>query len=151
MEQFEAVRWTSSTRRAATVPCTLAAAGGNTNTLCWLLEMGADPDARASDGTTPFYAACEQGHVAVLHILHNLHGADMTAVDQDGTSPALIAAANGWCDVLQMLNESGVDLQATGHIYEGGFTAFIRPCGGMSHRLQPRAIVNSMQLWHTWS
>ena len=87
--------------------------------------MGADPNARASDGTTPFYEACAKGHMAVLHILRD-HGADMTTVDQDGTSPALIAAANGRCAALQMLHESGVDLQATGHIYNGEFTVLRR-------------------------
>ena len=39
---------------------------------------------------------------------------------------ALIAAANGRCAALQMLHESGVDLQATGHIYNGEFTVLRR-------------------------
>ena len=80
---------------------------------------------RASDGTTAFYAACEEGQVAILHLLRD-YGADMVAVDQDGTSPALIAAACGHVDVLRMLHRSGVDLQAAGHIYVEDFTILRR-------------------------
>lgn len=109
----------------AAQPLYLAAAAGSVDLARWLLQMGADPNGKASDGTSAFYVACQEGEVAILHLLRD-HSADMTAVDQDGTSPVLIAAACGHVEVLRVLNESGVDLQAPGHIYVEDFTVLRR-------------------------
>ena len=116
----------------AAQPLYLAAAGGSVDIVRWLLELGADPNVPAGDGTTPFYIACENAGLdgsdrcmAVLQLLRD-HGADMTAADQDGTTPALIAAAMGHCDVIRLLHESGVDLRAPGHIYSEEWTVLKR-------------------------
>ena len=110
----------------AAQPLYLAAAAEDSLDLARrLLQMGANPNSRASDGTTPFFVACQEGNVAMLNLLYD-HGADLVAADQDGTSPALIAAACGHVDVLRMLHESGVDLRAPGHIYIEDFMVLRR-------------------------
>jgi hypothetical protein len=102
-----------------------AASSGSVDIVRWLLNVGADPNAPASDGTTAVWVACEHGHAPVLELLRE-HGADMLASDQDGTSPALIAAGSGHADVVRWLHESGVDLRAPGHIYDADYTALVR-------------------------
>ena len=62
-----------------------------------LLDRGSTAIDRATDGgTTPLYAACQNGHVEVVEFLS---GESSAAVNQgktsDGTTPLLIACQNG--------------------------------------------------------
>ena len=50
----------------AAQPLYHAASAGNATMLSWLLEHGADPNVPASDGTTPFYAACAEGQIDIF-------------------------------------------------------------------------------------
>jgi hypothetical protein len=94
----------------------VAAAHGQYDLAQALLVRGADPEAPASDGSTPFYVACEQGHTPVLRLLSR-QKVDMHSLNQDGTSPIYAAAMNGHLEVVQFLHTSGCDVQTRGTIH----------------------------------
>ena len=57
-----------------------------------LIVRGADAGAAASDGTTPWYTACEHGSMDVLRVLQSC-GVDMEQAEEDGgTSPVHIGS-----------------------------------------------------------
>jgi ankyrin repeat protein len=64
----------------------------------WLLEAGADPNARSPNGTTPLMyaktAAFAKGDMAILELLLS-HGADIHATDTCGRSALDYATQNG--------------------------------------------------------
>jgi ankyrin repeat protein len=61
-----------------------------------LLDQGADPTAKASDGMTPFHFASLSGHVEVIRILLE-QGADPTAKAYEGMTPFHIASSRRTC------------------------------------------------------
>ena len=83
-----------------------------------LLDRGADINAAAYDGQTPFFAACYQGHLEMAKLLHR-HGADITQADQDGTFPVHAAACGGHLHIIQFLSQIGVNMEDRGTIYVG--------------------------------
>ena len=100
----------------AASPLWIAAANGESDLVKMLIARGADPSGAASDGTTPFYAACQHGSVAVLRLLHGC-GVDMEQADEaDGTSPVHIAAAEGNLEALRFLHKQGVNMGVRGSI-----------------------------------
>jgi len=70
--------------------------------VAWLLERGADPNARQHGGFTPVHAAAQHGDVALLRLLLG-HGADRSARTDDGASAADLARARGHLEVLAWL------------------------------------------------
>ena len=57
-----------------------------------LLDAGADPNARATDGTTPLHECVEEGGLEVARLLVAA-GADVTARRDDGLTPLDLARA----------------------------------------------------------
>jgi len=54
--------------------------------LVWLLEKGANPDAKDPDGTTPLHWATRKGHIEIVKLLVD-SGADVKAEDVNGLRP----------------------------------------------------------------
>ena len=79
-------------------------------------HKGADLEAPASDGTTPFYIAAKHGHVSVARLLHS-YNVDMGTPDQDGTTAVHVAASFGRLEILQFMQGCGANIQAAGSIY----------------------------------
>lgn len=63
-----------------------AAGHGRTAVVQYLLQAGADPNARTSDGLTPLAMAATNGEAAVVQLLLQWH-ADINAVDSKGWTP----------------------------------------------------------------
>ena len=99
-------------------PLFIAAESGQTEVVCMLLERGADINAAAYDGQTPFLAACYQGQLEMAQLLHG-RGADITKADQDGTFPVHAAACRGHLHIIQFLSKIGVNMEARGTVYVG--------------------------------
>ena len=99
-------------------PLLIAAASGKTAAVRLLLERGADINAAAFDGQTPFFAACYRGNLEMAHLLHEQR-ADINLADQDGTAPVHAAACAGHVHIIQFLSQIGVNMEARGNIYIG--------------------------------
>ena len=69
-----------------------------------LLEKGADPRARKSDGTTPLHLAASREEVEVGRILL-AHGADVEAKDDYGRTAFDVASERGCDEIMKLLSE----------------------------------------------
>lgn len=63
-----------------------AVAGDCTDETEFLLDVGADVNARKDDGVTPLHIAARNGNVIIIEILIK-HGANINAVDSKGWTP----------------------------------------------------------------
>ena len=73
-------------------------------TILLLLEKGADPRARKSDGTTPLHLAASREEVEVGRILL-AHGADVEAKDDYGRTAFDVASERGCDEIMKLLSE----------------------------------------------
>ncbi len=81
---------------------------GGTEEIVQLLEQGADPNARASDGDPILYRMAFRGNERAVKILLE-RGADPNLSNVHGLTPLLIAALNGHLFVLRLLAECGAN------------------------------------------
>ena len=81
---------------------------GMVSTLVW---MGADVNARNSDGETPLLAAARQGDADIAQLLLR-YGADVNALDKNHVSPLLVAARQGHAAIVKPLLDHGADVNA---------------------------------------
>ncbi len=73
-----------------------------------ILLSGVDVNGQ-SQGATPAYIACQNGHVKILHLLIQ-HGADLSLADTYGRSPAHIASMCGRVKNLALIMRVNADL-----------------------------------------
>jgi len=76
-----------------------------------LLEMGSDPNALGSSGTTPLADAALKGDLEGVRLLLNA-GARHDAVSEAGTQPIHDAALGGNAEVIRELAKRGADVDA---------------------------------------
>ncbi|KAL8325257.1 hypothetical protein RB597_008493 [Gaeumannomyces tritici] len=102
-------------------PLSWAAGNGHEAVARLLIEMGADIEAKSSDGGyTPLHQAAQNGHEAVARLLIEM-GADIEAKSSDGGyTPLHQAAQNGHEAVARLLAELGADIEAKSG--DGGYT-----------------------------
>ena len=94
----------SSRRRTTTLHN--AAWRGDLELVRFLVENGADIDAKDVDGETPLHWAARQGHLAVVQYLVEQR-ADVNATNDHGTTPRALAAQGGHTDVVAYLRSKG--------------------------------------------
>jgi len=85
-----------------------AAADGDRAAVLSLLDSGADPDLRQSDGTTALMWAAHRGDLELVDALVKA-GADVSAVNEYGTSALHEAAMIGSTPVIKRLLDAGAD------------------------------------------
>src|SRR3954454_23569716 len=85
-----------------------AAAAGDVAAIGAALADGADPDARAADGTPATMIATRGHHTDALRALLDA-GADVDAQDATLDNPLLYAGREGFLDVVRVANEAEAD------------------------------------------
>jgi ankyrin repeat protein len=102
----------AATRVGAYTPILLAARQGSSPVVKALLDGGADPNARTSNGTTALMFAAASGDVASVELLV-ARKVDLNAREaQRGLNAAMFAAAADRAAVLTALAKHGADLMA---------------------------------------
>ena len=99
-------------------PLHLASREGHVAVARFLLEHGADADARDNDNCTPLHWASQQGHLELVRVLIE-HGIDVKARDHGNWTPLHGASQGGHLDVVQFLLHHGADAHA---LDQGGWT-----------------------------
>lgn len=74
----------------------------------FLLEQGADANARDRFGRTPLMTAVENGNLPAMQRLIEA-GADLDAVDDEGYTALMLSALNAWPAAFNLLMEKGAD------------------------------------------
>lgn len=90
-------------------PLHIACVRGHHDTVCHLINKGADIIACDNDGKSPLYLACEYGRVNVVELLLS-KGADVNLCDNDGASPLFIASQQGHDVIVNLLLNHGADV-----------------------------------------
>jgi ankyrin repeat protein len=76
-----------------------------------LVQLGADKDAKASNGWRPLHVAAANGHVEAIKVLVQL-GADKDAKNANGDTPLHFAAFNGHVEAIKALEQLGAQIDA---------------------------------------
>lgn len=82
---------------------------GNKDMVKFLIEAGADVNAKSHYGATPLSLAAEKGHLEITKVLLS-HGADINAKDDHGDTALMYAVEFGHPDAVKLLLDSGSDV-----------------------------------------
>ena len=100
------------------MPLHMAARDHQTRVAEFLIDYGANVDAKGPDGGTPLHYAAGGGSIAVAELLISA-GADITAKNKERVTPLLIAIANNHAPVVELLISAGADISATDSRFGG--------------------------------
>ncbi|KAG9391473.1 Ankyrin repeats (3 copies) [Carpediemonas membranifera] len=90
-------------------PLYIACVSGETKSVRFLLNEGADPNVRTNTGRTPLIAAVFEGFTTIIGLLLDA-GADCTVALPSGCSALHIAADRGFVDIAEMLLNADPDM-----------------------------------------
>ncbi|TVU06186.1 hypothetical protein EJB05_49385, partial [Eragrostis curvula] len=105
----------SASAEAGESPVLLAAAGGDSGVLEYLVGRGGDPKMADARGSTPLHDAAERGHCETVRLLLAM-GVEVDALGQRGT-PLHLAAGWGHDQALKILLEHGADVSCYFHYW----------------------------------
>ena len=109
--QFKDVNAPIPDAYANQTPIFVAAVNDNTDTVNWLISLGANVNAKDVEGNTPLHWAIFEGHFKSAEILI-YNGANVNAEGRDSASPLQVAATIDNYDIAELLIKSGTNVNA---------------------------------------
>ncbi|CAF1158767.1 unnamed protein product [Rotaria sp. Silwood1] len=103
----------------------LSCARGHYLCVDYLLNNGADPNARRITGATPLYFASLYHHTRIVELLLNKYKAIVDLSTFDGSTPLHVACERGFTDIVQLLINSQANINAK---MNDGTTAIMLAC-----------------------
>ncbi|KAG2818434.1 hypothetical protein PC116_g15191 [Phytophthora cactorum] len=91
-------------------PLLLASWGGHVDVVRYLLEHGADVDARDSGGSSQLRFAASEGRLEVVKLLVEVGSARVNQYDERGWTPLILASWYGHYNVVKFLLEHGAQI-----------------------------------------
>jgi len=79
---------------------------GLTNIVQWIIDAGANVNAKNNIGGTPLMIASQYGHEVCVKLLLDV-GADVNAKNKDGWTALMFASRYGHKDVVELLKKHG--------------------------------------------
>jgi ankyrin repeat protein len=107
-------------------PLSYAALHGKQEIVEWLVNMGANHQARSAHGSTALMDAAHNGHLNIVKFLYR-NGASLDSFDSEKVRAIHLAAAGGHLDLVQFLEENGVAIDQPDAF---GKTPFLHACSG---------------------
>jgi len=92
-------------------PLHLVAENGYIELVQYLIDNGAEKNARDNDGSTPLHIATEKGHIELVKYLID-KGANKEAKDNVGKAPLHIATEKGHIELVKYLIDKGANKEA---------------------------------------
>lgn len=89
-------------------PLRHAARSGSIEVVKFLINQGAEINAKAADNGTALSAASLKGHIDIVKLLIQ-HGATIDIIDKDGESPLMNASSEGRTEIVRYLLEKGAN------------------------------------------
>lgn len=105
-------------------PLIAASECGHVEIAKFLLENGANVEARNNEMMTPFYCAALNGHVKIIQLLFD-HNADVNARQINNSTPVHAAVESGHIEVVKMLIAQGVNVNTADN---SGIVPFYTAC-----------------------
>lgn len=100
----------------STLPIHLAAQSGDLDTVCCLLQYGAQATAKDEKGWLPIHHAAFHNYSVIIRHFASLDRESINLVaETDGNTPLLLAADNGGIDCVKTLLQFGACITATNH------------------------------------
>jgi ankyrin repeat protein len=107
-------------------PLSYAAVHGRQEIVEWLVNMGANYQAKSSLGSTALMEAAHNGHLNIVKFLHR-HGSSLDSFDHEKVRPIHLACAAGHYELVQFLETNGVAIDQPDCF---GKTPFLHACSG---------------------
>src|SRR5690606_22716246 len=99
-----------------------------------LLNFEADPSRKTTDHATPFYYACEGGHLPFAQLLYNQDISVLDTRGPEGRTPLHVSAANGHLKTLAwLMGEAEADISAVDDL--GNSALHYAAMGGQSETI----------------
>lgn len=95
-----------SKNELANNPLHAAVAGNHTRMVAFLIESGADINAKQQGGWTPLHGAAQHGNLGMVKLLVE-NGADVNALNNQGASALSLAAARNHQHITEYLQNKG--------------------------------------------
>ncbi|GMR47018.1 hypothetical protein PMAYCL1PPCAC_17213, partial [Pristionchus mayeri] len=93
-------------------PLTLAACGGHTELVKLLIDSGASIEEPNDESYTPLMEAAREGHADVVRLLLEAGACVNATTEETGETAMTLAACGGFTEIVEMILESGGDLEA---------------------------------------
>jgi len=141
-----------TTSKGKQTPLHVAALEGHAKIAEYLLDHGAELEAKDSEGSSPLLEAVRGGHLEVIKLLLQ-RGADIHTAGSNQKTLLHVAAFHGHKQVVEYLADSGANIHATDKYFQTPL--YVAASSGnlevLDYLVSKRANMHKAINWHHWS